>query len=66
MKKTTTVKFPIEVLKQLENDYPNFKNPARIRLMHKEYIEMKQLKVKMKKAGEMLYGKKSWGKKFVK
>jgi len=64
MKKTKAVKFPIDVLKELKNDYPNFTNPARIRIMHQEYVEMKEIKCKIKKAGEILYGKKSWGKKF--
>jgi len=64
MRKTTVVKFPIEVLDNLKKDYPTFSNPDRIRAMHSEYIEMKELKVKMKKAGEVIYGKNIWNKKF--
>ena len=65
-KRTTVVKFPVDILNELKKDFPaaEHTNPARIRIMFNEYQEMKALKEKMQKAGEVLYGKKAWKQRF--
>jgi len=66
MTKTKAVKFPKDILQNLKQDYPDITNPTRIRLMFQEYQEMKELKTKLKKAGEIVYGKKAWNSRYKK
>jgi len=68
MIKTKAVKFPKDILQKLKCDFPepDYTNPVRIRLMYNEYVEMKELKTKLKKAGEIVYGKKAWNQRYKK
>jgi hypothetical protein len=66
MRKLTVVKFPTDILNNLKQRYPNYSTPVRVRLMYDDYIEMQELKCKIKKAGEVIYGKNTWNKMFPK
>jgi hypothetical protein len=68
MSKTKVVKFPTDILQSLKRDYPDpyYTNPARIRLMFNDYVEMKEIKGKLQKAGEIVYGKNAWNKRYKK
>jgi hypothetical protein len=68
MIRTKAVKFPKDILENLKNDFPNpeFSNPMRIRMMYNDYVEMKELKSKIRKVGEFVYGKNTWKNNFEK
>ena len=63
-KKTTVVKFPVDILKYLKKEYPQSSNPERVRRLYEQHLEMKELKVKMGSLGSVIYGKKNWKKRF--
>lgn len=66
MIRTKAVKFPKDILDNLMRDLPGYSNPARIRLMYNDYLEMKALKDKLRKAGEFIYGRKAWNGRYKK
>lgn len=61
---TIAVKFPKDILEQLKTQFPNFSNPARIRLVYKNHLELIQLKQTINPMGKLIYGKTIWKRKF--
>jgi len=66
IKKTTVVKFPVDILQYLQREYPNSTNVERVRRLYENHVEMKELKNKMFTVGSFIYGKNNWQKKFGK
>jgi len=60
-----TVKFPVSILKELQKEFPQSKNPERIRRMYESHVEMKVIKSKITNAGKFLYGQ-AWEKRYGK
>lgn len=63
MRKTTVVKFPVDILKQLEKKYPKkqgYTNAERVRILYKDHLELQELRNRMTKMGKFIYGKNRW------